>query len=60
MLDQVGNHTHTTEMINLFRSELGYSNENSNEMLDSNSCPSVATLFGRPIIEICHTNNKLD
>ncbi|MDR1890994.1 MAG: hypothetical protein LBQ23_02305 [Puniceicoccales bacterium] len=60
ILEQVGDHTHTTEMINLLRSKLDYGNENSNEMLDSNSCPSVATLLGRPVIEICHTNNKLD
>ncbi|MDR2603478.1 MAG: hypothetical protein LBC11_02880 [Puniceicoccales bacterium] len=58
ILEQVGDHTHTHEMVNLLRHKLGYGNENSNQMFDTNSCLSVANLFKRPVSEICHNGGK--
>ncbi|MDR2776580.1 MAG: hypothetical protein LBB17_00840 [Puniceicoccales bacterium] len=60
ILEQVGDRTHTHEMINLLRRRLGYGDENSNKMFDTNSCLSVANLFKRPVIEICHNGGKLE
>ncbi|MDR0742384.1 MAG: hypothetical protein LBE98_02885 [Puniceicoccales bacterium] len=60
ILEQVGDRTHTHEMINLLRHRLGYGDENSNKMFDTNSCLSVANLFKHPVIEICHNGGKLE
>jgi hypothetical protein len=59
ILEQVGDHTHTHEMVNLLRHKLGYGNENSNQMFDTNSCLSVANLFKRPVAEICPNGGKI-
>ncbi|MDR2629023.1 MAG: hypothetical protein LBC30_03490 [Puniceicoccales bacterium] len=60
ILEQVGDRTHSHEMVNLLRQRLGYGDENSNKMFDTNSCLSVANLFKRPVIEICHNCGKLE
>jgi hypothetical protein len=59
ILEQVGDRTHTHEMINLLRCILGYGDENSNQMFDSIPCLSVANLFGQPVAEACHEKGKL-
>ncbi|MDR2432334.1 MAG: hypothetical protein LBD34_01110 [Puniceicoccales bacterium] len=59
ILEQVGDHTHSSEMVNLLRHKLGYGDENSNKMFDTNSCLSVANLFKHPVVEICHNGGKI-
>ncbi|MDR2778935.1 MAG: hypothetical protein LBB16_01465 [Puniceicoccales bacterium] len=58
ILEQVGDHTHTHEMINLLRRILGYGDESSSQMFDSFSSPLVANFFGRPVAEIVHKDGK--
>jgi hypothetical protein len=59
ILEQVGDRTHSSEIVNLLRHKLGYGNENSNQMFDTNSCLPVANLFKRPVAEICHNGGKI-
>ncbi|MDR1233243.1 MAG: hypothetical protein LBJ75_03225, partial [Puniceicoccales bacterium] len=58
VLEQVGNRTSNSEMVNLLRSSLGYANENSGTMLWSTSCSDIASLFRRPVIVIEHNNRN--
>jgi hypothetical protein len=59
ILEQVGDRTRTSEMINLLRAKLRYGDENSDQMFDTNSCLSVANLFNRPVVEICYNGGKV-
>jgi hypothetical protein len=59
ILEQVGDRTRNSEMVNLLRHKLGYGDENSNKMFDTHSCLSVANLFKRPVVEICHNGGKI-
>jgi hypothetical protein len=45
---------HLREKLNSLRSNLGYGNESSNQMFDTSSCPLVAALFHRPVVEVIH------
>ncbi|MDR1528173.1 MAG: hypothetical protein LBS22_01125 [Puniceicoccales bacterium] len=58
ILEQVGDRTHTSEMVNLLRHRLKYGDESSNEMFDSHSCLRVADLFKRPVVELCYNSGN--
>jgi hypothetical protein len=59
ILEQVGDQTHTLEMVNLLRHKLKFNDELSNEMFDGEFCLHVARLFNRPVAEIYGKNNKV-
>ncbi|MDR0693239.1 MAG: hypothetical protein LBF49_01545 [Puniceicoccales bacterium] len=58
-LEQVGDKTHTREMVNLLRNKLGYGDEDSNEMFNRSSCLAVSGLFEHPVVEIYHDGGKI-
>ncbi|MDR0742292.1 MAG: hypothetical protein LBE98_02405 [Puniceicoccales bacterium] len=59
ILEQVGDRTSSSEMVNALRYKLGYGDESGNQGLDGISLPYVADFFDCPVVDIRHKDGKI-